>query len=70
MNGLTLLHLEIKSKHLNRHTIKVHGLQYFPSVHFLCDSNIAKFDVLFCSRSVLQIILQSILYTLIIEKQC
>lgn len=40
-------------------------LQYFPSIQFLYDSKIAKFEGLF--YSVLQITLQSILYALIAE---
>lgn len=67
VNGLTLLHWKIKSKHLSTHTIKIYGVQYFPSIHFLYDSNTAKFETLFYSRAVLQI--TSIFYTWIVENQ-
>lgn len=45
----------------------MYGLQYFPSIQFLYDSNIAKFEALFYSGAVLQITLRGILYALIAE---
>lgn len=35
--------------------MKIYGLQYFPSIHFLYDGNIAKFEALIYSRASLQI---------------
>lgn len=35
--------------------MKIYGLQYFASIHFLYDGNIAKFEALFYSRVSLQI---------------
>lgn len=35
--------------------MKIYGLQYFASIHFLYDGNIAKFEALFYSRASLQI---------------
>lgn len=35
--------------------MKIYGLQYFPSIHFLYDGDIAEFKALFYSRASLQI---------------